>query len=328
MSEETTNKPVRNDEIDLLDLFNRMGRTIRKWMNSLGRGVLISVVFMIRRWIPLTVSIIIGIIVAYFSDKSTQEVFKSSLILKNNVNSNAEMIEYLNRLHTHCQKGKYAELSQLLNLPENQTKEINDIEAFWVISHKRERIPLYIDYNKKYTVADTANTRMQDRMAVRLITKSSINQNEVRDGILSFINRDSLLQQKNRVRLRQNKELLERLNIDISELDSLQKIKYFEDPKNAQSQKATQMIFLQQQSTQLVYNDIYNLYARRQDLEAQRYLYSDIVTILNDFSLPETEKQIVVFSRRNLVIIFFVFPVFLLAIIANKKKLIDIYNKY
>jgi len=328
MSEDTTNRPVRNDEIDLLDLFSRMGRTIRKWMNALGRAILISVVFMVRRWLPLTISLVIGIIIAYFSDKSTNELYKSDLILKNNTVPNAEMMQYLDRLHTYCQKGDYAELSQLMKLPEDVVKEIKDIDAFWMISHKRERIPLYIDYERKFTVADTANTRMQDRMAIRLSTKSIINQDEVRNGIISFINSDSLLQQKNRLRLRQNKELLERLNIDIAELDSLQKLKYFEETKNTQSQKATQMIFLQQQNTQLIYNDIYNLYARRQELESQRDLYPEIITVLDDFSLPEAQIQNAFLSGKNIVIAFFLITLLVLAIIANRNKLIEIYNKY
>lgn len=328
MSEDTTNRPLRNDEIDLLDLFNRMGRTIRKWMNALGRAVLISVVFMIRKWLPLTISLVIGIILAYFSGKSINEFYRSDLILKNNTVSNAEMMQYLDRLHTYCNKGDYTELSKLMKLPEDVAKEIKDIDAYWIISHKREKIPLYIDYDKKFTVADTANTRMLDRMAVRLFTRTIINQDEVRDGIISFINSDSLLQQKNRLRLRQNKELLERLYIDIAELDSLQKLKYFEETKNTQSQKATQMIFLQQQNTQLIYNDIYNLYARRQELEAQRDLYPDIITILDDFSLPEAQIQNDFLSGKNIVISFFLVTLIILAILANRKRLIDIYNKY
>jgi hypothetical protein len=165
-------------------------------------------------------------------------------------------------------------------------------------------------------------------MAIRLITKSKVNLNEVRNGIYTFINGDSLLLQKNRLRLRQNKELLDRLYIDISELDSLQKLKYFEDTKNTQSQKAAQMIFLQPQNTQLVYGDIYTLFARKQSLEAERDLYYEIVTILNEFSLPESKNIGNVITGKNIVIIIFCLTLTILALIANRKKLLEIYNKY
>lgn len=328
MSEENNNKPIRNDEIDLLELFSRMGKTIRGWMNSAGRAILIIIVFMIRKWIPLSISIILSLILAFFAEKKGEEMFSSEMILKNNTVSNSEMIEYIDRLHIYFQQGNYFELSKILMMPEDSINKIYDIEAFWIICHKRERIPLYTDYDKKFTVADTAHVRMQDRMAIRLITKSKVSLEEIRNGIITFINSDSLLKQKNRLRLRQNMELLDRLNIDIAELDSLQKLKYFEDTKNTQSQKATQMIFLQQQNTQLVYSDIYGLFARRQALETERDLYYDLVTILSDFSLPESKKMVSIMTGKNIVITIFLITLTVLALLSNRKKLIEIYNKY
>jgi len=328
MSEDTTNKNVRNDEIDLLDLFNRMGRTIRKWMNALGRAVLITIVFMIKKWIPLTISIIIGILIAFLIGKTVAETFSSDLILRNNIVTNAEMIEYVDRLHNYYQQGQYTELSTLMKLPQDITSEIADIEAFWIISNRRERIPLYVDYNKKYTVADTANIRMQDRMAIRLISKSRIDLIKAQNGILDFINSDPLMQQRNRVRLRQNREMLDRLYTDIAELDSLQKLKYFEETRNNNSEKAAQMIFLQQQNTQLVYSDIHTLYTRKQSLEADRDLYYDIVTVLSDFSLPEVRKDSGVLFGKNIVVIVFLVTMVVLVLLANRKKLEEIYNKY
>ena len=328
MSEDTTNRNVRNDEIDLLDLFNRMGRTIKRWGNSLIKAVLVTIVFIIKKWIPLSISLVLGIIISYFSSKTVSQTYSSELILKNNTVSNSDMIAYLNKLHTYCKQGTLIELSDLLKIPEEQIKEISDIQAYWIISNKRERIPLYVDYENRFTVSDTAKTRMQDRMALRVILKSRIELDKVRDGILSFIKSDSLLQQKNRIRLRQNEELLERLYIDIAELDSLQKVKYFEETRNHQSQKGAQMIFLQQQNTQLVYNDIYALYSRRQSLESEKNLYGEIVTVLNDFSLPETISSRSIYSGSNIIIILFFSTLAVLALLANRRKLLDIYNKY
>ena len=58
MSENTdNNKNIRNDEIDLLDLFRRMGRTLNRWFSAILRALLISIVFLFRRWIPLSLSI-------------------------------------------------------------------------------------------------------------------------------------------------------------------------------------------------------------------------------------------------------------------------------
>ena len=61
----SNNKNVRDDEIDLLDLFRRMGRTLSRWGHAMGRALLISLVFMLKRWLPLGLSIAAGIGVSY-----------------------------------------------------------------------------------------------------------------------------------------------------------------------------------------------------------------------------------------------------------------------
>ncbi|HOP00065.1 MAG TPA: hypothetical protein PK766_10925, partial [Bacteroidales bacterium] len=48
------------DEVDLLDLFRQIGKSILRAGNNVGRAVLISVVFLLRNWLPLLASGIIG----------------------------------------------------------------------------------------------------------------------------------------------------------------------------------------------------------------------------------------------------------------------------
>ena len=328
MSDNKTNKDVRNDEIDLLDLFNRMGRTFKHWGNSLINATLITIVFIIKKRIPLIISLIIGIIIFLFSTKTSPQMYSSELIFRNNTVSNSDMIEYLNRLHKYCTSGTVKELSGVFEISNEEINEINDISAFWIISNKREKIPLYVDYEKAFKLSDTANIRMQDRMALRVISKSKVDLNKIRDGIMLFINSDSLFQQKNHLRLRQNQELLTRLYIDIAELDSLQKVKYFEETRNRQPQKGAQLIFMQQQTTQLVYSDIYSLYARRQSLETERDLYDSIVTIISDFTLPEIMNKQGFLYGKSIVLSLFFGTLMVLVLLANRKKLIEIYNKY
>ena len=48
MSENTMNKEVKNEEIDLLELLRRMGQTIGRWSHYIGRAFLISIVFLLK----------------------------------------------------------------------------------------------------------------------------------------------------------------------------------------------------------------------------------------------------------------------------------------
>ncbi|MBK7132490.1 MAG: hypothetical protein IPH69_06610 [Bacteroidales bacterium] len=89
-----------------------------------------------------------------------------------------------------------------------------------------------------------------------------------------------------------------------------------------------QMIFLQEQKTQLIYTDIYTLYERKQALEAERDLYQDIVTVLSDFTIPSQRINGGLYYAKIIVPLFFLLTLMFLIIITNRKKLTEVFNKY
>lgn len=328
MSENTTNKNVRDDEIDLLDLFKRMGRTLTSWFRALGRAFLITTVFLLKRWFPLGLSIVAGIGASYLLKTTSASFYTSDMTLRSNAVPNSELIAYINRLYTFCLEENSIALSDALSVKPASVGNINDICAFWVIDQSKDGIPDYIDYKNNHDVYDTTNIRMQDRLDIRVKIKSPQELGLIRNGIVTFIQRDSLFQQRNRVRLRQNLELLTRLDYDIMQLDSLQKVKYFEETRNRQPQNGGQMIFLQEQKTQLVYTDIYSLYARKQALESERDLYKGIVTVLSEFSLPARRDNGALYYGKIIIPVFFFLTLLILIVLSNRKKLEEIYKKY
>ena len=244
MSENTTNnKNVRDDEIDLLDLFRRMGRTLSRWGNALGTAFLISLVFLLRRWLPLVLSIILGFSASYLFKATSASSYTADLVLRTNAMPPADMISYINRLHTFCLEQNKPALSNAIAVTGNQANNIIDISAFWFIDYGHDGIPDIVDYDNKHVVYDTVNVRMKDRLDIRVRINSPQELTNVRNGIIKFIDGDPLFQQINSVRLRQNKEMLARLDYDILQLDSLQKFKYFQETKNRIPQNASQLIF-------------------------------------------------------------------------------------
>jgi len=328
MAEETNTKNVRDDEIDLLDLFKRMGRSLGKMFRALGRGTLISIVFLFRNWLPLLISVIVGVGVSYLLKISSPSFYTSDMVLRNNAVSTADMMSYINRLHTFCNENNKEALSNALALNSATIDNIIDINSHWIIDRNRDGIPDYVDYRAKHNVYDTINIMMQDRLNLSVRIKAPQELTTLEKGILTFINSDSLFQQRNRLRIRQNSELLSRLEYDILQLDSLQKVKYFEETRNRQPQSGGQMIFLQEQKTQLVYTDIYALYGRKQALESEQDIYPDIVTILSDFSIPAERVNGLLFYAKIYIPLFFGLTLLILIIITNRKKLKEIFEKY
>jgi len=341
MSEITANnKNVRNDEIDLLDLFWRMGSTLNRWGQALGRAFLISIVFLLKRWLPLSLSVAAGIGISYFlkttsaSSYTSDSIFRNNLVLmdkltlRDNSGTTSEIISKINKLHTFCLQNNQKSLSDALLLNSESVKNISDISAFWIIDQSKDGIPDFVDYKGSHSAYDTINIRMQDRMDIRVKIKSLQDLRLVSNGILKFIENDSLYQQRNRLRLKQNHEMIVRLNYDIIQLDSLQKVKYFEETRNMQPKNGGQMIFLQEQKTQLIYIDIYSLYEQKRAFELERDLHRDIVTVLSEFSLPAKRDNGTMFYGKYMIPVIFLLTLLVLILLENRKKLQELYKKY
>jgi hypothetical protein len=336
----SSNKNVRDDEIDLMDLFRRMGRTLSRWGHAIGRALLITLVFLVKRWLPLGLSIAVGIGISYLLKNTSASSYTSDMILRNNLakmdklkpkdnsGTTAEIISKINKLHTFCSENNTLALSGALSLRPELIKNVSDISAFWVIDLSKDGIPDFVDYKGNHNAADTTNIRMQDRLDIQVKINSPQDLDLVRNGIMEFIANDSLYQQRNQVRLRQNRDLLARYTYDIMQLDSLQKLKYFEETRNIKPTNGGQMVFLQEQKTQLVYSDIYTLYTKKQLLESERDLYKGIVTVLSDFSLPARRDNGALYYAKNVVPIIFCLTLLILIILSNRKKLGEIYKKY
>jgi hypothetical protein len=327
MPELSQNQNSRNDEIDLLDLFRRMGKTINHWASAIGKAFLVSVVFLLRRWLPLGASIILGIVTSYLFKISAESFYSSDLVLRNNSSTNSEVIAYINKLHSFCLEDNKSALANSLSISAQLVENILDVSAFWIIDKGRDGIPDKVDYKNDHNIYDTINIRMKDRIDIRVIIKSPQDLHLIQSSIISFLKKDSLFQSRNRLRIRQNQEIISRLSYDIIQLDSLQKVKYFEETRNRKPQSGGQMIFLQEQKTQLVYSDIYGLYTRKQALETEIDIYSDIVTILSDFDLPVKPDNGTLFYVKRIIPMFVALTLIILIIIANKKKLLEIYKE-
>ncbi len=118
------------------------------------------------------------------------------------------------------------------------------------------------------------------------------------------------------------------MDYDIKQLDSLQKVKYFEETRNMTPKPGGQIIFLQEQKTQLIYPDIYTLYTKKQEIESDLDLYGGIVTVLSDFSLPAIRDNGTMYYSKKIVPYLVGITLLFLILIANQKWIKDVFNKY
>lgn len=321
-------KTDTGDEIDLLDLFKRLGRTVSKWFDSAGRAFTITLVFLIKNFFPLALSILIGIGLSYTIKWVSKPFYVSEITLRSNAASNSDMIEHINKLNKLLKEKDFTEVNNALSLTSGEDPELIDLEAFWVIDRNNDSIPDLIDYHNRHNVYDTVNVRMQDRFVVRVKFRNRNALSRLREGIFSYADDNRVFQERNAVRLQQYDEMLTRLNYDIRQLDSLQKVKYFEETRNRIPENGGQMIFLQEQRTQLVYDNIHSLFREKQAIEMEKSLYSGVLTLISDFYTPGKRFNGGFYYGIYIIPTAFVMMVVYLIMIRNRKKIREVFRNY
>lgn len=328
MSESDKNRMTGNDEIDLVDLFTRLWHSIRRGCRALGRTILYIIAFILRKWLWLTLSLIAGVALAFFMKYSSERIYSSDITLRSNTIENADMISYINKLHIYCREKNYGELSAALGISVDIAFSVKDIGAHWVVDMGNDEIPDYVDFRDKHNTNDTINVRMSDRFVIRVYTGKPGELSVIRDGIITFIEGNSYYREQNELRLRQNKIILARLEYEIDQLDSLQKVKYFEESRHLMPRDGGQMVFLQDYKTQLLHNDIYELYQLQQEVEKDLTIYSDLITVLDDFTPRLRAENGALYYGQITVPSLLFLTVIILLIVDNRKRIRATIMKY
>lgn len=326
----TTNPPkqIRDDEIDLRDLFNRLGKTLSKWFKAVAEALVHTIVFLLKSLIPLIISVLIGAGISYALKWSTKPVYSSEITLRSNVIPVEQMISSLNQLTILLKEKNYNGVATLLSISPEKAKIIRKIEAFWIIDRNNDTIPDFVDYKKSHNVYDSLNVRMKDRFAVRVELQEPGEIPQMKDFIFSYVNHNPVFGQQNELRLKMIDELYARLNYDIEQLDSLQKVKYFEETRNIKPEEGGQIIFLQDYTTQLLYPDIYNLFRRKQELDQEKYLYNEILSVITDFHQPLKRNNGGWYYGKIVIPLCFGLMLIWLIIKKNRKKLLEVFRRY
>lgn len=279
----TTQLPHQESEIDLIDLFRGFASAIARFFKFLGSQINNLIYFIIRNFFILTGSLLIGLIVSLYLSRTQAPVFTGEFVIRNNAIEISELYHHLDRLGNLTKSGFEKVFYNELNL-EKENHNLLGLDVFWVIDLADDNIPDFIDYEKKHDVLDTVNVIMRDRVAIRMIGNDFAKFGLYRDRIIDYLNTEEKFVFQNEIRISQGNERKERVGIEINLLDSLQKVKYFEEYRRYESLPG-QVLFMQDNSTQLLHEDILDLYERKFNIEKNLEIYPEIVTLLNDLEI-------------------------------------------
>jgi hypothetical protein len=316
-----------NGEIDLVNIFNKIFSWFARLFKAIGIAIIKSIAFLYHNILIVTLSIVIGFVASYILKHAEKPLYKSEITFRNNSILNADMISHFNQLGDLVARKNTNQVISFLNITENEASDLIDLSAYWIIDINRDGVPDYVDYKNKHNPADTVNVRMSDRFVVEVSSLDPFNLVNIRNGLIGYAENHPLAGNANAQRIRRLNELIERTNFDIRELDSLQKVKYFEETRSRMSE-AGQIVLFQEQQTQMFYRDIQNLMTQRQGYERELALYPGVVSVISDFLPSSTRVNTAFYYSKVAVPSAFFLAIILLLLAKNRKRIVEVLNKY
>ena len=270
-------------EIDLLEIFARIGKGLKNIIVFLLKGILFLIVFAIKRIHYLIGFVIVGALIGFVLFKSTKRYYSSDLVAQPNGITSTDMVSYINDLHNLCEKNNASALAYALQMKDSTAKKIKDIQAFYIIDLNHDGIGDMVDFKNTYNPKDTSQRILENRIYVRVEVYDNKAFANVRNGLFRYLRSNTFVIKQNEIRKEQLKELISQCENEMSKLDSLQKTEYFGKYNNIPV-KGSQMMFLSEQQKPLYYEDMLKLVGRKQYYQKELELATDAFTIIKDFT--------------------------------------------
>lgn len=307
------------DEIDLMDLFSRLGEFIKKAFLGLINIIGFVLVFLLRKWYYFACAVLLTIGTAYLLNKTVKGYYHSDLIMRSNVTTNQTIMSSLDKLGGYASDRNYAALSSELQLSREDANKIKGLETFWLYDIDGDGIYDGVDIDRHY-LSDTSVIKINDEFVIRIDIFDPAIVDIIEESLVNYLESRPYLIVLNDQRLIELEERLNQTQYEIEKLDSLQKREYYTNPDYLR-QKDSQIVFTSEENVQTYHDDMLRLLTIRQQYEKDLNVYSDIVTVIEGFSIPNNPDNGYIDYGKRLIWGYLLLALLIAVLVTLRKKI-------
>lgn len=289
MAENKTNVP---QEIDLVELFQKIGTTFINWGKGILRAIFFLISFGFKNWSYIGGFAILGGLIGFGYGSISKPFYASEMIAQPNGITSMDMVSYINDLTPLCETKNYVAIKNALELRDTTIEKIKSIQAYHYVDVNLDGYGDYIDYKGEYNAKDTTTQIIRNRFVVGVEMYDNYSFNDVKRGIYKYIHKNEYLTRLNDIRKQELSDLIANTGYEIQKLDSLQNFEYFEESKiTATRQQQSQLTFLTEKDKPLYYQNKLSLLNNKQKYEKELAMATDPITVIKDFTALSKEEN-------------------------------------
>ncbi|MCB0496653.1 MAG: hypothetical protein KDC79_11010 [Cyclobacteriaceae bacterium] len=230
MSQQIPNSEYREDEIDLRKLFQAIG----KGFSNVGKGIINAIIRIkrttLRYRILLIAMLIVGVIAGALFTEVSKPYYRTSMVISSDYFNSRLVDNSLEKLNSLCKENDRSGLAQVLNINKEVAENIKEFDYEPMVS-EQDVVDVEVLKQKleELKVKDTDISKVIDQINIEnknsYIISVYVYDNRIIDNLQNalvayFANNPYI---KNRVRINKDNQLrlIDKLQADISQLDSL-----------------------------------------------------------------------------------------------------------
>jgi len=305
------------DEIDLLYLFVKMGQFIKKAVIGLINLIGSVLVFLLRKWYYFGFALILTVVSALILNNILDPYYYSDMIMRTNATNNQPIMSSLDKLGNYARNSNITALSDELDMSLQDVKKLKGLETFWYYDIGDDGIYDGIDTERRF-LSDTNVVKVEDEFIIRAAVRDPGIIEKMEDGLIYYLEANPLFKALNQQRLSDLEANINQTQYEIDKLDSLQKREYYTNTDQLR-QKEGQIVFTSENVVQTYHNDMFRLLQLKQRYEGELNIYSDVVTIIEGFTLPiKQANDSIAYAKK--IIWYYLGLAMLLAIVVTFRK--------
>lgn len=319
--EENTTK-----EINLLQLLT----LFFNWIKNIVANLLMFLGYLIRlcyrRKITVIIVLVISIIVGQYFARKSNRIYKAEAMAMLYGSDASTVKEVCRQLENSLSTYKLTSLATKLSLPDSVTKNIVEIQSFYVIDYLKDKTPDIIDFKNNHSLTDTLNVPMKDRIYLRIKTKNINQIPQFQAALLNYFNTNNLIEDQF---VNMKNEYLEQIRIcdtELQRVDSLAKVSYFKDNEK-QMRFENDKLLVGDQRKQLFYGELLDLQKIKSKAQTKLIDFKQPVDLPTGFVVNPTPLNGRVTYGLYSLLIGFILAVVIAGLIENITKIFDFLNK-
>lgn len=309
-----------NKEMDIFTVLYKFGKGLCSFLKRIGQclGKMLQLTY--RYKVLFACFTIAAVAYGFYETTGDRRIYRGDMTISINDGDAFQYAELANSLDQYVKDLDHDGLAQALHIPNEIAEEVRFIKPYFQIDMNNDSTCDFVDFENTFAPSDTCNIRLRTGLVISVGMNSTDHYEEMETAIMDFFFDNQYFQDLNMARIAYLSDFKASLENDFRQIDSLQKIEYFQKHENGVN--LTKELKINTDKQMFYYNKV-DILNKKREIAMELAADQDIAVVTSKFQptkKPVNRKSVAIGKNVTYAYLLFLMLAFALK---NKKEIMD-----